>query len=137
MTFADDRSATMESLKRALPYVRLFRGKAFVVKIGGAPCSDARLLRDLCEQLCVVRELGVHVRSAAATSSSTVARISESTGASTRPMSKPNSVMWCSRLRTSVRVPSTSVSGSVSASWGTGTSSVARSERLGSIARRW
>ena len=61
MTFADDRSATMESLKRALPYVRLFRGKTFVVKIGGAPCSDPNLLRDLAEQLSVVRELGVHV----------------------------------------------------------------------------
>jgi acetylglutamate kinase len=61
MTFADDRSATMEALKRALPYVRLFKGKTFVVKIGGAPCSDAALLRDLAEQLCVVRELGVHV----------------------------------------------------------------------------
>ncbi len=61
MTFADDRSATMDSLKRALPYVRLFKGKIFVVKIGGAPCSDPSLLRDLAEQLSVVRELGVHV----------------------------------------------------------------------------
>lgn len=61
MTFADDRSATMDSLKRALPYVRLFKGKTFVVKIGGAPCSEPSLLRDLAEQLSVVRELGVHV----------------------------------------------------------------------------
>lgn len=61
MTFADDRSATMDALKRALPYVRLFKGKTFVVKIGGAPCSEASLLRDLAEQLSVVRELGVHV----------------------------------------------------------------------------
>lgn len=61
MTFADDRSATMDALKRALPYVRLFRGKTFVVKIGGAPCREPALLRDLAEQLCVVRELGVSV----------------------------------------------------------------------------
>jgi acetylglutamate kinase len=59
MTFADDRSATMEALKRALPYVRLFRNKTFVVKIGGAPSSDPALLRDLAEQLSVVRELGI------------------------------------------------------------------------------
>lgn len=61
MTFADDRSATMAALKRALPYVRLFKGKTFVVKIGGAACSDRALLQDLAEQLSVVRELGVHV----------------------------------------------------------------------------
>ncbi len=61
MTFADDRSATMEALKRALPYVRLFKNKIFVVKIGGQPCGDLALLRDLAEQLSVVRELGIHV----------------------------------------------------------------------------
>ena len=61
MTFADDRSATMEALKRALPYVRLFKNKTFVVKIGGAPCSDVAWLKDLAEQLSVVRELGVQV----------------------------------------------------------------------------
>jgi acetylglutamate kinase len=60
MTFADDRSTTMEALKRALPYVRLFKNKTFVVKIGGQPCSDLALLRDLAEQLSVVRELGIH-----------------------------------------------------------------------------
>jgi len=59
MTFADDRSTTMEALKRALPYVRLFKNKTFVIKIGGAACSDAALLRDLAEQLSVVRELGI------------------------------------------------------------------------------
>src|SRR5262245_5311618 len=61
MTFADDRSATMEALKRALPYVRLFKGKTFVVKIGGAPCSELSRLKDLAEQRSVVRELGVNV----------------------------------------------------------------------------
>jgi acetylglutamate kinase len=59
MTFADDRSTTMEALKRALPYVRLFKNKTFVIKIGGAACSDSALLRDLAEQLSVVRELGI------------------------------------------------------------------------------
>jgi len=59
MTFADDRSATMDALKRALPYVRLFKGKTFVVKIGGSACADRALLQELAEQLSVVRELGV------------------------------------------------------------------------------
>ncbi len=61
MTFADDRSVTMEALKRALPYVRLFKNRIFVVKVGGAPCGDAARLKDLAEQLCVVRELGINV----------------------------------------------------------------------------
>jgi acetylglutamate kinase len=39
--------------------VRLFKNKTFVIKIGGALCSDVAQLRDLAEQLSVVRELGI------------------------------------------------------------------------------
>ena len=42
-------SDTIQALRQALPYVRLYKGKTFVVKIGGAPCSDAARLKDLAQ----------------------------------------------------------------------------------------
>jgi len=43
-----DRSETMVALKRALPYIRLYKGKTFVVKTGGAlsaSCSSTAVGR--------------------------------------------------------------------------------------------
>jgi len=56
-----DRETTVLALLRALPYIRLFRGKVFVVKAGGAMCGDPGALEDLATQLSVLRELGIRV----------------------------------------------------------------------------
>lgn len=56
-----DRNLTMEALKQALPYIRLYRGRTFVVKIGGALCGDPAGLADLAQQLQLFRELGIRV----------------------------------------------------------------------------
>jgi acetylglutamate kinase len=61
MTTIHDRNLTMEALKRALPYIRLYRGRVFVVKIGGALCGDAAMLADLAKQISIFRELGIKV----------------------------------------------------------------------------
>jgi acetylglutamate kinase len=61
MTESDDRSATMSALRRALPYVRLYKDKIFVVKIGGGPCADPSVLADVAEQTGVLRAFGVRV----------------------------------------------------------------------------
>lgn len=60
MTFSD-RDATMDALTRALPYIRLYRDRTFVLKAGGAICSDARALRELADQVGVLRELGIRI----------------------------------------------------------------------------
>jgi acetylglutamate kinase len=51
----------MEALKQALPYIRLYRGHVFVVKIGGALCGDQAALTDLTKQISILRELGIRV----------------------------------------------------------------------------
>jgi acetylglutamate kinase len=56
-----DHNLTMEALKRALPYIRLYRGRVFVVKIGGQLCGDSAMLADLASQLSIFRELGIRV----------------------------------------------------------------------------
>lgn len=56
-----DRNLTMDALKRALPYIRLYRGRTFVVKIGGSLCGDAAMLADLAGQVSIFRELGIRI----------------------------------------------------------------------------
>jgi acetylglutamate kinase len=61
MTGPFDREAAMAGLTRALPYIRLYKGRAFVVKLGGAAASDPGALRALAEQVNVLREVGIKV----------------------------------------------------------------------------
>jgi acetylglutamate kinase len=56
-----DREVAVSALKRALPYIRLYKNRVFVVKAGGAMCGDAAALKNLAEQLSVLRELGIRV----------------------------------------------------------------------------
>ena len=61
MTRGFSRGAAMIGLKRAIPYLRLYRGRIFVIKAGGAVCGDAAALRSLAEQIQVLHELGIRV----------------------------------------------------------------------------
>ncbi|HEY3354746.1 MAG TPA: acetylglutamate kinase [Polyangia bacterium] len=61
MTGHFDRDQSMAALKRALPYIRLYRDRIFVVKIGGAIGGDRAAVREVIEQVSVLRELGVKV----------------------------------------------------------------------------
>jgi acetylglutamate kinase len=56
-----DRDVAVVGLQAALPYVRMFRGKEFVVKVGGAICADPVALRNLAAQISVLVELGIRV----------------------------------------------------------------------------
>lgn len=61
MTAPYARDLTVSALKRALPYIRLYKNRIFVVKAGGALCGDLEALKNLAEQLSVLRELGVRI----------------------------------------------------------------------------
>lgn len=61
MTGAFDRDVAIGALTQALPYVRLYRGKVFVIKLGGASMADAASVRGLVEQVGVLSELGIRV----------------------------------------------------------------------------
>jgi acetylglutamate kinase len=56
-----DQSATIHALRNASPYIRLYRGKVFVIKAGGAVFGDAALTRALIEQIAILHYLGVRV----------------------------------------------------------------------------
>ena len=56
-----DQAATMRALRNASPYIRLYKGKIFVVKAGGAVFGDEALTRALIEQIAILHYLGVRV----------------------------------------------------------------------------
>jgi acetylglutamate kinase len=48
-------------LHEALPYIRRFHGKTFVVKYGGHAMSDAELKTSFAKDVCLLRYVGIHV----------------------------------------------------------------------------
>jgi acetylglutamate kinase len=61
MTGSHDRESMMNALTQAMPYIRLYRGHVFVIKLGGALGSDTAALRELAAQAGVLCEFGVRV----------------------------------------------------------------------------
>jgi acetylglutamate kinase len=56
-----DQAATISALRSASPYIRLYKGKVFVVKAGGAVFGDLKSTRALIEQIAILHYLGVRV----------------------------------------------------------------------------
>ncbi|MFM1885920.1 MAG: hypothetical protein RL026_1077 [Pseudomonadota bacterium] len=54
-------TAVISALRSAAPYIRLFKGKTFVVKAGGAVFGDAAKTRALIEQVSILHYLGIRV----------------------------------------------------------------------------
>jgi len=61
VTHRTDPSATVRALRSAVPYVRLYKGKIFVVKAGGAVFADEAGTRALMEQIAILHHLGIRV----------------------------------------------------------------------------
>jgi acetylglutamate kinase len=56
-----ERAIAVTALKAAVPYIRMFKRKVFVVKVGGAVFGDEDSTRELIEQLGILHEVGIHV----------------------------------------------------------------------------
>lgn len=61
MTHTTHGGDAISGLRQALPYLRLYRGRTFVVKLGGEACLDPRALRSLLEQVGVLSELAIRI----------------------------------------------------------------------------
>ena len=51
----------VNSLREALPYIKRFRGKTFVVKFGGEIADDPERLVSFCEELALCAQVGIHL----------------------------------------------------------------------------
>ena len=56
-----DPSLAIRSLRSAAPYIRMYKGKTFVVKAGGGVFADAAAVRGLIEQIAILHYFGVRV----------------------------------------------------------------------------
>ena len=56
-----DQALAIRALKNAAPYIRLYKGKTFVVKAGGGVFADEQTTRTLVEQIAILHHFGVRV----------------------------------------------------------------------------
>jgi acetylglutamate kinase len=56
-----DQAAVIAALRGAAPYIRLYKGKTFVIKAGGAIFGDVAGTRALIEQIAILHHLGIRV----------------------------------------------------------------------------
>jgi len=61
MTAKKDRAIVVSALKHAAPYIRLFKGKVFVLKAGGEIFADAAQTTALMEQVGILHQVGIRV----------------------------------------------------------------------------
>src|SRR5258706_13192871 len=55
------RTAEATALKHAVPYIRIFKGKTFVLKAGGGALEREATARALVEQVDVLHQVGIRV----------------------------------------------------------------------------
>ena len=61
MTSNRDRAIVVSALKHAAPYIRLFKGKTFVLKAGGEIFADPQQTSALMEQVGILHQVGIRV----------------------------------------------------------------------------
>ena len=61
MSAKKDRAIVVSALKHAAPYIRLYKGKVFVIKAGGEVFADAEKTNALMEQVGILHQVGIRV----------------------------------------------------------------------------
>jgi acetylglutamate kinase len=61
MSVESERHLAIAALRRAIPYLRLFQGKVFVIKAGGEVFAAPNGLRNLLEQVGILHQLGIRI----------------------------------------------------------------------------
>ena len=61
MSSKKDRAIVVSALKHAAPYIRLFKGKVFVIKAGGEIFADVEKARAFVEQVGILHQVGIRV----------------------------------------------------------------------------
>ena len=61
MTSKQDRAIVVAALKHAAPYIRLYKGKVFVIKAGGEVFADREKTHALMEQVGILYQVGIRV----------------------------------------------------------------------------
>lgn len=54
-------ASNLQSLRTAIPYIRAYKGRTFVIKLGGELCRPGPALRNLAEQIALLHQLGIRI----------------------------------------------------------------------------
>jgi acetylglutamate kinase len=61
MNYRAEQTVAVRALRNAAPYIRMFKGKTFVVKVGGALFADVAATKALMEQVAILHQVGIRV----------------------------------------------------------------------------
>jgi acetylglutamate kinase len=61
MNYRAEQTVAVRALRNAAPYIRMFKGKTFVVKVGGALFADLAATKVLMEQVAILHQVGIRV----------------------------------------------------------------------------
>jgi acetylglutamate kinase len=61
MIHRTDTTAIVRALKSAAPYIRMYKGKVFVIKASGGVFGDSAATRALMEQVAILHQVGIRV----------------------------------------------------------------------------
>jgi len=61
MSSKAEQTIAVRALKNAAPYIRMYKGKVFVIKAGGGVFGDVEATRQLIEQVAILHQVGIRV----------------------------------------------------------------------------
>jgi acetylglutamate kinase len=61
MSYRPEQAVAVRAMRNAAPYIRMYKGKVFVVKVGGAVFADPAATRSLVEQVAILHQVGIRV----------------------------------------------------------------------------
>ncbi|MBS0393420.1 MAG: acetylglutamate kinase [Proteobacteria bacterium] len=61
MSYRPEQAAAIRAMRNAAPYLRMYKGKVFVVKVGGAMFGNAAATRSIVEQVAILHQVGIRV----------------------------------------------------------------------------
>ncbi len=61
MNYRPEQAVAIRAMRNAAPYIRMYKGKVFVVKVGGAIFASDSATRALVEQVAILHQVGIRV----------------------------------------------------------------------------
>jgi acetylglutamate kinase len=61
MNYRPEQAAAIRAMRNAAPYIRMYKGKVFVVKVGGGIFANEATTRSLVEQVAILHQVGIKV----------------------------------------------------------------------------
>jgi len=61
MSYRPEQAVAIRAMRNAAPYIRMYKGKVFIVKVGGSIFASEAATRSLVEQVAILHQIGIRV----------------------------------------------------------------------------